>query len=76
MGSYEFYYWLRRVRLRHMLLPAFLVHVDAALGAVINTNSGFFATNGTFHLSLPPLIFFPGVAELTPLPLSFLESVT
>jgi hypothetical protein len=58
-----------------MLLPALLVHINAAFGAVINTNSGFFATDGTLHLSPPPS-FFPDVPELTPLPLSFLESVT
>jgi hypothetical protein len=64
------------MRLCHVLLPAFLVDIDAALGTVINTNPGFFAADRTFHLSLPPLPFFPDAPELAPLPLSSLESVT
>jgi hypothetical protein len=59
-----------------MLLPAFLVHIDSTSGTVINTNPGFFATDGTFHDLLPPLSFSLDRSGFVPFPLSFLESVT
>jgi len=45
------------VRLRHMLLPAFLMYIDSTFGTVINMGFGFLATDRTFHFSLPPLSF-------------------
>jgi hypothetical protein len=64
--------------LRYMLLPAFLVHINGTLGTVINVGSGFLATDGTFHDSLPPLSlpFFPNPSELALFPFPSLESVT
>jgi hypothetical protein len=59
-----------------MLLPALLVHINSAFGAVINTNFGFFATDRTFHDLLSPLSFFLNPSGLPPFPLSSLESVT
>ena len=57
-----------------MLLPAFLMHIDSTFGAVIDMDPSFFATDGTFHDSLPPLSFFLNPSGLVPFP--SLESVT
>ena len=59
----------------YVLLPAFLVHINSTFGTVVNTGSGFLATDGTFHDLLPPLSFFPNPEGLDPFPLSSLESV-
>jgi hypothetical protein len=64
------------VGLCYMLLPAFLVHINGAFGAVINMGPGFFATDRAFHYLLPPLSFFLNPSGLAPFPLSSLESVT
>ncbi len=45
------------VSLCYMLLPALRVHINGTFGTVINMGSGFFATDRTFHESLPPLSF-------------------
>jgi len=62
----------------YVLLPAFLVHIDGTFGTVVNMSSGFFATDGTFHDSLPPLSFsfFLDPSGSAPFPFSSLESVT
>jgi hypothetical protein len=60
----------------YVLLPALLVHINSAFGTVINTNTGFFATDRTFHDLLPPLSFFPDPEGLGPFPFSSRESVT
>jgi hypothetical protein len=59
-----------------VLRPAFLMHIDGTFGTVINTNSGFFATDRAFHDLLPPLSFFPDPEGIGPFPLSSRESVT
>jgi len=59
-----------------MLLPAFLVHINSTFGTVVNTHSGFFAADRTFHDLLPPSSFLPDPEGLDPFSLSFLESVT
>ena len=66
------------VSLCYMPLPAFLVHINGTFGTVINMGSGFFATDRTFHDSLPLLSFsfFPSPSGLALFPLSSLESVT
>jgi hypothetical protein len=66
------------VGLCYMLLPAFLVHINSTFGTVINMGPGFFATDRTFHDSLPPLSlsFFLNPSGLAPFPLSSRESVT
>jgi len=64
------------VSLCYMPLPAFLVHINGTFGTVINMGSGFLATDGTFHDSLPLLSFFLNPSGLAPFPLSSLESVT
>jgi len=64
------------VSLCYVLLPAFLVHIDSTFGTVVNTHSGFFAADRTFHYLLPPLSFFPDPEGLGPFPLSSRESVT
>jgi len=65
------------VGLCYVLLPAFFMHVNSTFGAVINVGSGFFATDGTFHDSLPPLFisFFLNPSELALPSFSSLESV-
>jgi len=65
------------VGLCYVLLPAFLMHVNSTFGAVVNMGSGFFATDRTFHDSLPPLSnsFFLNPSALALLPFSSLESV-
>ncbi len=64
------------VSLCHILLPAFFVHIDSAFGTAINTNPGFFATDGAFHDLLPPLFFLLEPSGPAPFPASALESVT
>jgi hypothetical protein len=64
------------VSLCHMLLPAFLVHIDSTFGAAIDSNPGFFATDRKFHDLLPPLFFLLEPSEPVPFPPSALESVT
>jgi hypothetical protein len=66
------------VSLSYVLPPAFFVHVNGAFGAVINMGPGFFATDRTFHDSLPPLSFpfCLNPSGLTLFSLSSLESVT
>jgi len=59
-----------------MLLPAFLVLIHSTFGTVINTDSGFLATDRTSHDLLPPLSFFPDPEGLVSFPLSSRESVT
>jgi hypothetical protein len=63
------------VGLCYVLLPAFLVHIDSTFGAIIDTNPGFLATDGTFHDLLPPLFFLLEPSEPAPFPPSALESV-
>jgi hypothetical protein len=64
------------VSLCHVLVPAFLVHIDSTFGTVIDTAPGFLATDRTFHDLLPPLSFFPDPEGIGPFPLSSRESVT
>ena len=64
------------VGLCYVLLPAFLVHINSTFSTAINTDSGFFATDGTFHDLLPPLFFLLEPSEPVPFPPSALESVT
>ena len=64
------------VSLFYMLAPAFLVHVNGTFGAVINMGLSLFATNRTFHDSLPPLSFFLDPSGLAFFPFSSRESVT
>jgi len=61
-----------------MPLPAFLVHINGTFGTVIDMSPGFFATDRTFHDSLPPLSFpfCPNPSGLALFSLSSLESVT
>jgi len=65
------------VSLFYVLTPAFLMHVNGTFSTVINMGPSFFATDGTFHDSLPPsslpLCLDPSV--LAPFPFSALESV-
>jgi hypothetical protein len=63
--------------LSYMLLPAFLVHINSTFSAVINMGPGFFATDRTFHDSVPPLsLSFCLNPSGLALFLSSLESVT
>jgi hypothetical protein len=64
------------VGLCYVLLPALLMNIHGTLGAMVNTDSGFFATDGTFHDLLPPLFFLLEPSEPVPFPSSALESVT
>ena len=64
--------------LRHVLTPAFLVYMDGASGAAVDMSSCFFAADGTFHESPPPLAlsFFVNDSLSDLLSPSPLESVT
>jgi len=66
------------VGLCYVLLPTFIMHVNSTFGTVANMGSGFFATDGTFHDSVPPLSisFFLNPLAFAPLSFSSLESVT
>ncbi len=66
------------VCLFYVLLPALFMHIDGTSGAVVDSGSGVFVTDGTFHQSLPPLSvarFADAVASDLP-SLPPLESVT
>jgi hypothetical protein len=62
--------------LSYVLLPAFLVHIHSTLATIVDTNSGFFATDRTIHDLLPALSFFPDSEGLDPFPFPSRESVT